>query len=281
MKSWMQKFYGGSLSLLLAVLGFSSTAKAATVPQQEEPQLSQILRAATTPPPSPIQPPAAPKAVQPHKQAPPSLRAKRVEIASNGRVLIHTPAVRQMPELRDGCEVTALAMLLQSLGRPVGKMQLAAEIRKDPTPVRRDARGHITYWGNPNRGFVGAVSGNPIGYGVFHGPMKELLDRHVPEQAVDITGASFDQVLKKVSIGKPVVAWTTVRLQTTNLWTGWNTPSGRVQITWQEHAVLLVGYGPGCVYINDPFDGTAAKRVDLARFQASWEQLGKQAVTVK
>ncbi|MGZ6550734.1 MAG: C39 family peptidase [Tumebacillaceae bacterium] len=270
MKSWMRAFYAGTLSVLLSMLGLSDTADAAegAVQQQEEPQLSQILRAATTPPP-------------PVKKQPPPLQAQHVEGLKNGRVLIHTPAIRQMPELRDGCEVTAMAMLLQALGHPASKMQLAAEVRKDPTPPRRDARGHITYWGNPNTGFVGAVNGRPIGYGVFHGPMKQLLDRHLPGQAVDMTGKPFEELLYKVQAGKPVVVWTTVPLSTTDQWTGWQTPSGPVRITWQEHAVLLVGYGPGVVYINDPFDGTARKRVGLTRFRASWEQLGRQAVTVK
>jgi hypothetical protein len=51
MKSWMRAFYAGTLSVLLSMLGLSGTADAAdaaesAVQQQEEPQLSQILRAA-------------------------------------------------------------------------------------------------------------------------------------------------------------------------------------------------------------------------------------------
>ncbi|MCX7571062.1 C39 family peptidase [Tumebacillus sp. DT12] len=206
--------------------------------------------------------------------------ARQVERSDN-RVLIHTPAIRQHPELRDGCEVTSLAMLLQAVGQPGDKMKLAHEVRKDPTPVRRDARGRIVFWGDPKVGFVGAVDGKPIGFGVYHAPIADLLNQYLPGQAHDMTGQSFQQVLARVAEGKPVVVWTTVPLRAPDYWDTWDSPTGRVRTTWNEHAVLLVGYGPDCVYINDPFDGTKAKRVERARFEQSWIAMGMQAVTVR
>jgi uncharacterized protein YvpB len=221
-----------------------------------------------------------PVAVKP--PAPSRYRAVQIETSPSGdRLLIRTNAVKQHPELRDGCEVTSLAMLLQAIGQPGNKMQLAAEVRKDPTPVRRNASGHIVYWGDPNRGFVGAVDGKPIGFGVYHGPIAELLDKHLPGQSLDLTGQSFQTILAHVAKGKPVVAWTTVQLRPPDHWDYWNSPTGPVRTTWNEHAVLIVGYEPGTVYINDPFDGSAAKKVNRASFEASWVAMGRQAVTVK
>lgn len=167
------------------------------------------------------------------------------------------------------------------MGKPVDNRQLAKEIQYDPTPIRYGENGTISFWGNPEVGFVGKMDGSSKGFGVYHGPVTTLLNKHMLNSAEDMTGQPFDAVLEKIDLGKPVVVWTTVPLQPTDLWSGWNTNQGSIKITWNEHAVLLVGYGPNSVYINDPFDGTALKRIDRATFEASWVQLGKQAVSVK
>jgi uncharacterized protein YvpB len=211
----------------------------------------------------------------------PSYLSQKVETRKDGTKLIQVPALHQHPSLPTGCEVTSLAMLLQAMGKPVDKMHLSKEMHHDPTPIRYADNGRIAYWGNPNVGFVGKMDGSSKGFGVYHGPIAALLNRHLPNTADDLTGQSFEAVLEKIELGKPVVVWTTVPLQPTNIWSGWNTAQGPIRMTWNEHAVLLVGYGPNSVYINDPSDGTAAKRVDRATFEKSWVQLGKQAVSVK
>jgi len=207
--------------------------------------------------------------------------SQKVHTTPDGTKLIRIPAVHQHPELRSGCEVTSLAMLLQAMGQSVDKMQLAKEINHDPTPIRYDGYGNIAYWGHPDVGFVGKMDGSSRGFGVYHGPIADLLNQHLPNSAEDMTGQSFDALLEKIELGKPVIVWTTVPLKPTDLWTGWNTNQGPIRATFNEHAVLLVGYGPQAVYVNDPFDGTAAKRVDRNTFEQSWIQLGKQAVSVK
>lgn len=211
----------------------------------------------------------------------PTYRSQKVDTAQDGTKLIRVPAIHQHPGLPTGCEVTSLAMLLQAMGKPVDKMRLSKQMHHDPTPIRYDAAGKIAFWGNPSVGFVGKMDGSAKGFGVYHGPVASLLNQHLPNMADDMTGQPFDAVLEKIDLGKPVVVWTTVPLQPTNLWSGWNTNQGPIRMTWNEHAVLLVGYGPKTVYINDPFDGTAAKRVDRNTFEKSWIQLGKQAVSVK
>lgn len=55
--------------------------------------------------------------------------------ASN--IIWNAPLISQNPEMKNGCEVTSLAMLLQYQGINVTKMTLASQVKKDPTPYRK------------------------------------------------------------------------------------------------------------------------------------------------
>jgi uncharacterized protein YvpB len=54
---------------------------------------------------------------------------------------------------------------------------------------------------------------------------------------------------------------------------------GDVRATFQEHAVLLVGYDKDHVYLNDPLSGQKQLQLEKSTFLPSWEALGKQAIT--
>jgi uncharacterized protein YvpB len=197
----------------------------------------------------------------------------------NQSVLLHVAAQSQNPELYNGCEMTSLSMLLDAAGQSVDKMTLANEIPKDPTPEVLDSDGSIASWGDPNIGFVGDITGNHVGYGVYHSPVFKLLDQILPGKAIDLTGRSFEQILNQVASGKPVIAWTTVNFAPTSSWVTWQGPKGPVHATLNEHVVLIVGFNNDQIFVNDPLDGTAAKAVNRAQFESSWEQLGQQAVS--
>lgn len=204
-------------------------------------------------------------------------------------VLIHVAAIDQYPQLPNGCEVTSLTMLMDAVGHPVSKMTLAQEMPKDPTKLvlttATNAAGqpvhHVQYWGNPNVGFVGSVYQAGEGYGIYHGPMTQFLNHLLPGRAEDLTGSPFHKILEHVAAGVPVEVWTTITFQPTTDWVTWQSPEGLVKATPLEHAVLLVGYGPGVLYINNPLNGEAAEKIPEGPFLQSWDQLGKQAVTVK
>ncbi len=203
--------------------------------------------------------------------------------------LIHVPPLDQYPQLPNGCEVTSLTMLMTAVGHPMNKMTLAQEMPKDPTRLvltsTTNANGqvvhHVKYWGNPNVGFVGSVYQSGEGYGIYHGPMFHFLNQLLPGRAEDLTGDSFSTLLHHVAQGIPVEAWTTTTFQPTNDWVTWQSPEGPVTATPLEHAVLIVGYGPGTLYVNNPLNGEAAEKVPEGPFIQSWRQLGKQAITVK
>lgn len=203
--------------------------------------------------------------------------------------LIHVAGIDQYPQLPNGCEVTSLTMLMDAVGHPSSKMTLAQEMPKDPTQLVLSATTNsagqvvhqVKFWGNPNIGFVGNVYEAGDGYGIYHGPMTRFLNKLLPGQAEDLTGSSFSAILRHVAAGIPVEVWTTTTFQPTTDWVTWQSPEGLVKATPLEHAVLLVGYGPGVLYVNNPLNGQAAQKIPEAPFLQSWHQLGNQAITVK
>lgn len=201
----------------------------------------------------------------------------------NGITLIKdVPLILQKPELDRGCEVTSLAMLLQHAGVDAGKMELAEKIKKVNTPYKKE--NGVYYYGNPNDGFVGDIyTFDNMGYGVYHGPVAELAEQYLPGQIVDMTGDTFEDILRKVEKGKPV--WIIINADFKALpdseFRTWNTPSGQVEITWKEHSVVITGFDKENVYFNDPLYNKKNRKMPLENFKAAWEQMGSQAITYK
>jgi len=161
----------------------------------------------------------------------------------------------------------SLAMLLNFKGIEVDKMDLAQEVARHPN--------------NPFKGFVGDIySWSNFGYGVYHGPIYELLYRYLPERAIDITGSDFEDLLFHIERDNPV--WVVVNTRYQYLppyqWHTHQTDDGPIQITWRMHAVLITGFDENTIFFNDP--NNVQHSAPRANFQAAWEQIGRQAVTV-
>ncbi len=197
------------------------------------------------------------------------------------KVLVDVPLISQMPELPRGCEVTSLAMLLLFAGVETSKMKLAEEIKKDPTSYRK-INGE-THYGNPYDGFIGDMYSfsNP-GYGVYHGPIRELAEKYLPDQIIDMTGSEFQDILFSLNRGVPVwlIANTKFSRLPDSLFQTWQTPTGPLQITYKEHSVLLTGYDQNFVYFNDPLANVKNRKVDMKSFEEAWVQMGRQAITL-
>ncbi|WP_413307030.1 Ig-like domain-containing protein [Bacillus sp. 1P10SD] len=200
-----------------------------------------------------------------------------VPSTTKAATLLNAPLIYQLPELKNGCEVTSLAMLLQYRGINVSKMTLANQVKKDPTPYHKV--GSTIYWGNPNTGFVGDITGNSIGYSVYHGPVYQLASQYT--NMIDLTGNSFDVISKQLDSGNPVWVITTSTFDTvpSSQWQTLQTPTGPISMTFHEHSVLLTGYDNNYVYFNDPLANIKNRRVSRTAFIRGWEQFGKQAMT--
>ncbi|MBO1579883.1 C39 family peptidase [Bacillus sp. XF8] len=192
-------------------------------------------------------------------------------------VLSHVPFIRQLPELKRGCEVTSLAMLLQSANIQVDKMKLAKEIHKVPFWI---GKKH----GHPNEGFVGNIyTYSSPGYGAYHKPIYKLAQQYLGDRAIDLTGQDMESIYTQIRSGIPVLVVTnsTFRSLSDNQFRNWETPQGMVRITYYEHSVLVTGYDKEKVYIHNPLGKEPHIAVPKNEFQAAWEQMGKQAISYK
>jgi uncharacterized protein YvpB len=194
-------------------------------------------------------------------------------------VMLNVDLIKQNPELKYGCEVTSLAMVLNYAGVKANKMDLYRSIKKDPDPLIRSRQGDILKWGNPNHGFVGDMTGNRAGYAVFDQPMINLINKYLPNRALNLTNQPFDVVLKHVSEGYPVVVWTTGDFRLPDRWESWYHGNQLIKTPLDLHAVVLVGFDVQNVYLNDPLSGRKQVQVGKQQFIASWKALNCRAVT--
>jgi uncharacterized protein YvpB len=198
--------------------------------------------------------------------------------ASREKVLLDVPLIKQNPELKYGCEVTSLAMMLLYAGVEADKMELYHKIKKDPDPIIKSNRD-IVQWGNPAHGFVGDMTGKKAGYAAFDQPIYDLAAQFLPGRALNLTGKSFDDILAHVGRGYPVVVWTTGDYRLPDRWESWIHEGEVIRTPLDLHAVTLVGYDAQNVYVNDPLSGKKHVRISRERFISSWHALKSRAVS--
>ncbi|WP_231689586.1 C39 family peptidase [Bacillus sp. FJAT-27245] len=194
------------------------------------------------------------------------------------KVILDVPLIKQNPELKYGCEVTSLAMVLNYAGVSVDKMELYRAVRKESDPLDRP-KGDIKRWGDPARGFVGDMTGKAPGYAVFDKPIVELMDKYLPGRAVNLTNKEFKDVLSHIAAGNPAVIWTTGDFRLPDRWESWLHGKRTIRTPLDLHAVVLVGFDSDKVYVNDPLSGKVQHGVDKEQFIHSWIALKKRAVS--
>jgi len=195
------------------------------------------------------------------------------------KIISDVPVIYQYPVLPTGCEATALTMLLQWFGVTVTKEAVADSLIKEPLPFEENGK---MKGGNPYRAFVGDPY-TKESFGAFHGPIAQALNKFLPDQSDDVTGLTFQDLLNKIKENKPVIIWMSLdlkELHVTDTWSDIN--NSEETIIWKspEHCALLIGFDEDSVFINDPHTGKTEKYPSKI-FQQRWEELGKQAVTIK
>jgi uncharacterized protein YvpB len=141
----------------------------------------------------------------------------------------------------------------------------------------------LPYTDDPETGYVGhyndpAGSIPPNSYGVHAPPVAELL-RQYGVNAAAHRYFSFDQLREEIASGRPVMVWVigSVQYGTPVEYTAGSTGNTTIVAAY-EHTVLVTGYGPSTVTIQD---GWNTYQININQFLRSWETLGSQAITVQ
>ena len=172
------------------------------------------------------------------------------------------PLIFQLPELPTGCEVTALAMMLNYYGLETDKTQLAGEYL--PTVPAQFYYGEdgLLYGPDMNRFFVG----DPFTEGgyicgteaILTAANSYLADRDSSLLALDASSSSPEDLFRLVSQDTPVLVWVTIVLEDRQPTEGWYSPEGVYQ-EWStnDHGAVLIGYSEDTVTLADPLAGIA------------------------
>lgn len=179
------------------------------------------------------------------------------------------------PPLINGCEVTALAMLLNYYGVDVSKNTLAEQIAT--VPVEDDAG----FKGDPNEGFVGDMSDEVWAMGVFVSPVADLANQYVPTgyAVVASEATDLDDLLEQVALGQPI--WTLVTVDfippTDEDYILWPTRNRDLYLTPSTHAAVITGFNERFIYVNDPLENKN-RAISREQFAETFNEMGKQSL---
>lgn len=191
------------------------------------------------------------------------------------RTTIAIRPVRQV--LHNDCEATALSMVLAADGIRAGQLELQRRLpRSGPLDPDTVPGSRLFRWGDPERGFVGRAAGGGTegGFGVYDPPIRSLAARY-GVHLVDLHGDTLTAVRRSVLAGHPVLAWVGLA---PGPYLSWLTPSGdEITVNLNEHAIALVGAGPGYLLVNNPLTGRRERWSDEL-FSYRWKLLGQRAL---
>ncbi|MHC5268828.1 C39 family peptidase [Enterococcus sp. LJL98] len=176
--------------------------------------------------------------------------------------------------LGNGCEVTALSMLLRYYGYETNKNQLAEML--DYVPVFIDSKTH----GDPHDGFVGDITGGLDAMGVAVEPIARVAEAVVADQYQVISQEqTFSDLESLIEQGIPIWTVVTVDFQVPTMddFMVWQTQNGFIEVTPLCHAAVITGMDEAFIYVNDPY-GETNRPVPKEDFQSIYEQLGSQSL---
>ncbi|MEN2768570.1 C39 family peptidase [Ornithinibacillus xuwenensis] len=165
----------------------------------------------------------------------------------------------QNPELPNGCEVTALASVLQYYGYDADKKVLATKYLPKVSFEVIDGK---LYGANPNEAYAGDPSSENQGFFSYAPPIAETVNQYMKavngnHQPDDISGSNAEELLDYIKQGVPVIVWITIDLKDPLLNYSWylNETDKRIEVPRNSHTVVLTGFSDNEVYVMDPLKG--------------------------
>ena len=151
-------------------------------------------------------------------------------------ILLDVPGFHQQAlGLPTGCEIVALAMII-NMYTEVEVLTLVNEMPRNYDPL-------LGFRGDPfTRG----------GFTILPPALLELTERHIGS-AIDMTGATIEDVQSQLAVGRPVLAWL------------------RGMFGFNVHVITLTGFNQEGFFYNDPWLGGVNEFITYADFLAMWE----------
>ena len=188
-----------------------------------------------------------------------------------------TTVILQRPELPEGCEVTSLAILLNSIGHTVSHTYLADNF------LPQGEVGKTSFYkanvGNPRNG--------GRAYGCYAPVIVKTANNYLYEydsfyRAYDLTGYDVKELYYQLSQGHSAVTWITMDFADTYVKSPWNIDGEKLYWKYPLHCVVVTGYDmeKGEVYICDPLKKNPVT-VKMELFEERWRQMESQAVILR
>ncbi|WEK54333.1 MAG: C39 family peptidase [Candidatus Cohnella colombiensis] len=196
-------------------------------------------------------------------------------------VFMDVAVLKQLPELPNGCEITALTGVLNYYGYDVSKLVMADEyLAQEPFKLLDGKR----YGADPDLAFAGNPRDNS-GFFAYAGPIVAAANKYLQwidghHIATDLTGSSREEIIAHLNQGNPVVIWVTLDLSPPNINYAWYFhDSGQYfEAPVNLHAVVLNGYSGDQVDVMNPLEGQVSYSADA--FFSSYQALGSHAMIV-
>ncbi len=195
--------------------------------------------------------------------------------------------IMQKPGLPNGCEITALAILLNHKGLSADKNVLADHyLRKFPFYAigKNDQRAG----GDPDYYYAGNPRNNSNAYYCFAQPIVSagnafLKDHGSSLVASDITGTDEQGLIAQLDAGNPIITWGTLSMGDAFTFapSAWIiNDNGDKHVPFLNlHCVVLYGYDDTFFYIADPLRGNVAFK--RSTFMNAYRQIGSRAVIMQ
>ncbi len=182
----------------------------------------------------------------------------------------------QNPSMPNGCEITALDMLMKYNGVNVSKEFLNDNYLKKTG----------FYGADPNLGYIGNPYSKNGGFYCYVPPLVECAnqyfeDNNIALRAKDKTGMTVFGVLNQIIFKKQAVAvWYTVDDQKPRYGKAqYTSPNGEKMPLYSNlHCVVVNGVGKGMVSILDPQRGP--RKVNFIEFTKLYMQAGQRALVI-
>lgn len=171
---------------------------------------------------------------------------------------------RQQQAHNLSCESSAASMVAQYHGVPLSEAEVLAALPFNSNP-------HLGFRGN-----VDGPTGGTVDYGVYAGPIADVLrERGLRVRTVT---DGIDGIKSAIAQGNPVIAWVTYNCEpstpTTTLIGG-----EEVVLVPNQHVVVVTGFNADGVWANDPWDGQE-DFYPYSDFMRAMSYFGKMAIEI-